>query len=80
MMNHIKNSTFIATSVITKPVHQIHLRDIKESNMRDSEFSANSALMGLKTKRILKSILIIFITANDFLVTSVTTRPETKAN
>ena len=66
--------------MITKPVHQIHLRDIIESNTRDSEFSANSALMGLKTKRILRSILIIFIAANDFLVTSVNTRLETKAN
>ena len=77
MMNHIKKRTFIATSVITKPVHQINLSDIIESNMRDSEFSAN---YGLKTEQILKSILIIFITANDFLVTSVTTRPQTKAN
>ena len=72
--------TFIATCVIIKPVYNISLRNTLKSNTRDSEFSATSAHMGLKTKRILLNTSIIFITDNAFLVTSVIIRPEIKLN
>ena len=66
--------------MIIKPVHQISIRDAIKSNMRDSEFSATSAHMGLKTRRIFLNTSIIFITDNGFLVTSVIVRPEIKLN